>query len=133
MPTGPNRILDAANNITTATVQSIVVNVLSDLIYGKSLQNEIGLKVLSIGSTSPPSGGTFTSSAGLVTSSGNIPAGVLGWSVTAVSGTVTVTGGAAIPVGASVGGGGYSGYVTQAAIAYTIAAGSAIVAYDLPT
>ena len=133
MPTGPNRILDASNNATTASVQSTTVGAVSDVIYGKSLQNEIGLKVLSIGSTAPPTGGTFTSSNGLVTSSGNIPAGVLGFSVTAVSGTVTVGGGGALPIGGTVNGGGYTGYVTQAAIAYVITAGSAIVSYDLPT
>lgn len=73
----------------------------------------------------------YTSSPGLTASSGSVPAGVLGWSITAVSGTVTVNG-TSLPVGASVAGGGYDGRTLATAIPYTIAAGSAIVTYDTP-
>lgn len=74
----------------------------------------------------------FTSSPQLVTADGTIPAGVLGWSFTAVSGTVTLNGSGTLPLGATLRGGGYGGKTTSAAIAYTITAGSALVTYDTP-
>ncbi len=74
----------------------------------------------------------YTSSPGLTTSSGSIPAGVLGWSFTVVSGTVTFNGSGTLPVGATFSGGGYDGRTLGTAIPYTIAAGSAIVTYDTP-
>lgn len=74
----------------------------------------------------------FTSTPALVTASGSIPAGVLGWSFTVVSGTVTLNGSGTLPVGATFRGGGYGGKTMSAALAYTIAAGSAMVTYDTP-
>lgn len=74
--------------------------------------------------------GNYTSSYDLAVASGSVPAGVLGWSITAISGTITVQG-ASLPVGATVNGGGYGGRTSTAAIAYTVTAGSAMVAYDL--
>lgn len=75
----------------------------------------------------------FASSPQLVTASGSIPAGVLGWSFTVVSGTVTLNGSPTLPVGGSYRGGGYGGKTLSAAIPYTITAGSAMVSYDTPT
>lgn len=72
----------------------------------------------------------YTSTFVNATGNGSIPAGVLGWSVTAVSGTVTV-GGQSLPNGATVRGGGYGGRTSSAAIAYTVS-GVALVAYDTP-
>lgn len=77
--------------------------------------------------------GEFTSSPALVTASGSIPAGVLGWSFTSVSGTVTLNGSGTLPLGATFRGGGYGGKTMSAAIPYTITAGSALVSYDTPT
>ena len=75
----------------------------------------------------------YTSAPALVASSGSIPAGVLGWSITAISGTVTVNG-TALAVGNSVNGGGYGGRTLKTAIAYTVAAASsALVTYDTPS
>ena len=75
----------------------------------------------------------YTSAPALVTSGGSIPAGVLGWSVTAISGTITVNG-TALAVGNSVNGGGYGGRTLKTAIAYTVAAASsALVTYDTPS
>lgn len=73
--------------------------------------------------------GNYTSTIDVATASGSIPAGVLGWSITAISGTVTVNG-ESVPNGLRVGGGGYGGRTSTAAITYTVAAGSAAVAYD---
>lgn len=73
----------------------------------------------------------YTSSFTNATGNGSVPAGVLGWSITAVSGTVTV-GGQSLPAGGTVSGGGYGGRVTSAAIAYTVSGGVALVAYDTP-
>jgi len=74
----------------------------------------------------------YTSAPALVVASGSIPAGVLGWSITAVSGTVTVNG-TSLANGNTVRGGGYGGRTLKTAIAYTIAAGSAMVSYDTPS
>tara|TARA_R110000868_G_scaffold17320_1_gene76222 strand:+ start:61 stop:405 length:345 start_codon:yes stop_codon:yes gene_type:complete len=74
----------------------------------------------------------YTSAPALVASSGSIPAGVLGWSITAISGTVTVNG-TALAVGNSVRGGGYGGRTLKTAIAYTITSGTALVSYDTPS
>lgn len=75
-------------------------------------------------------GGEFTSTTLNDAASGSIPAGVLAWSASAISGTITVNG-AALPVGASVGGGGYVGRVSSAAIPYTVAGGgSVLISYD---
>jgi hypothetical protein len=74
----------------------------------------------------------YTSSFTHATGNGTVPAGVLGWSVTAVSGTVTVQG-QSLPTGATVRGGGYGGRTLTAAIAYTVAGpGVALVTYDVP-
>lgn len=73
----------------------------------------------------------FTSNPQLVTTSGSIPAGVLGWSITAVSGTVTING-QALSVGQTVRGGGYGGKTLKTAVPYTIAAGSALISTDVP-
>jgi len=127
MPTGPNRILDASNNATSATIQSIVVQVLSDLIYGKTGSGEVGLKVIDIAGGSGAS--NYTSNIVTATSNGNVPSGVYGWSITAISGTVTV-GGQSLPVGASVGGGGYGGATSLTQVAYTVSGGSALISYD---
>lgn len=75
----------------------------------------------------------FTSSPQLVTADGTIPAGVLGWSFTAVSGTVTLNGSGTLPLGATLRGGGYGGKTLATEIPYTITAGSALVSYDTPT
>lgn len=75
----------------------------------------------------------FTSSPQLVTASGSIPAGVLGWSLTVVSGTVTINGSGTLPVGATFSGGGYGGKTLSAAIPYTITAGSILVSTDTPS
>lgn len=72
----------------------------------------------------------YTSTVDTATVDGSIPAGVLGWSITNVSGTVTVNG-EALAVGGSYRGGGYGGRVSTAAISYTVS-GSALVAYDTP-
>lgn len=71
----------------------------------------------------------YVSVINLETTSGSIPVGALSWSITAVSGTVTVSGDA-LTTGQSVGGGGYAGKTLKTAISYTITAGSALVAYD---
>ena len=73
----------------------------------------------------------YTSSPGVVTTSGSIPAGVLGWSFTAISGTVTFNG-TSVPIGTTLQGGGYEGRTSTTAIPYTISNGSAAVNYDLP-
>lgn len=83
------------------------------------------------GGTAPGAGSNYTSVPITATGNGSIPAGVLGWSVTAVSGTVTVNG-QALAVGGSFRGGGYGAGVSNAAIDYTVAGGSALVSYDLP-
>lgn len=67
----------------------------------------------------------------LAVADGTIPVGVLGWSITAVSGTVTVNG-SALAIGQTVRGGGYGGRTLKTAIAYTITAGSALVTTDTP-
>jgi len=74
----------------------------------------------------------YTSAPALVTASGSIPAGVLGWSITAISGTVTVNG-TSLANGNTVRGGGYGGRTLKTAIAYTITAGSAMVSTDTPS
>lgn len=74
----------------------------------------------------------YTSSPQLVTASGSIPVGVLGWSFTVVSGTVTLNGSGTLPIGVTFRGGGYGGKTLSAAIAYTITSGSALVSYDTP-
>lgn len=74
----------------------------------------------------------FASTFDNATADGSIPAGVLGWSITAVSGTVTVQG-QALPNGASTRGGGYGGKTTSAAVPYTVTGGAALVSYDTPT
>src|SRR5688572_19194672 len=91
---------------------------------------QICLAVRAVGSA-PATGGTFTSATTLATGNGSVAAGVLGWSITAISGTVTVNG-ASIPVGATVSGGGYNGYVLGTAVPYTVTSGSALVATDTP-
>ncbi len=111
----------------TQTLEGVPIGTPSD-----SATGELAVKVRIVaGGTPPPSGGTFGTVIALATTSGTIPAPVLGWSVTAVSGTVTV-GGASVPVGASVGGGGYAGYVSANDLAYTISAGSALIVYETP-
>lgn len=70
---------------------------------------------------------TFTNATG----NGSVPLGVLGWSITAVSGTVTVQG-EALPNGGTTRGGGYGGKVSSAAIPYTVVGGVALVSYDVP-
>lgn len=72
---------------------------------------------------------SYTSTTQLVTSSGNIPAGVLSWSFQAVSGTVTING-AALANGTAVSGGGYGGAKLALPIPYTISAGSALLTVD---
>jgi len=74
----------------------------------------------------------YTSAPALVVASGSIPAGVLAWSITAISGTVIVNG-TSLANGNTVRGGGYGGRTLKTAIAYTIAAGSALVSYDTPS
>lgn len=74
--------------------------------------------------------GQYTSVYDFASVSGSVPAGVLGWSITAVSGTVTVQGDS-LPIGGTASGGGYGGRTTTAAIAYTITAGTAMVSYDV--
>lgn len=73
----------------------------------------------------------FTSTVQNDTDGGSVPTGVLSWSITALSGTVTVQG-QSLPVGATVGGGGYTGKTSSAAIPYTVAGGAALVSYDQP-
>lgn len=75
------------------------------------------------------SSSTYTSNFENASSDGSIPAGVYGWSITVLSGTATINGGA-VPVGARVGGGGYGGRKSTAAISYTITGGNLLVAYD---
>jgi len=125
-----SKILDTSNNSTSATVNAQSMMTLSGLPLGKSETGEVALKVIDAGS----SVGTATQYASTVTNAtgdGSIPQGVLGWSVTALSGTVAVEG-ATLPVGATVGGGGYDSAVSSVTINYTIAAGSALVVYDTP-
>lgn len=50
MPTGPNRILDSSNNATSAMMQSISVQITSDLPLGKTAGGEVGLKTVNVGS-----------------------------------------------------------------------------------
>lgn len=73
----------------------------------------------------------YTSVFSLATADGTIPVGALGWSISAVSGTVTVQG-SALAVGQSVKGGGYGSKTLKTAIPYTITGGSALVIYDAP-
>lgn len=73
----------------------------------------------------------FVSNPQLVTSSGSIAAGVLGWSATAVSGTITVNG-SALAIGQTVRGGGYGGRTMATAIPYTVTAGSLLITTDTP-
>lgn len=77
----------------------------------------------------PPTGGLYSSVVVNATGNGSIPAGVLGWSASVMSGTVTVAG-VSVPIGATVGGGGYAGYVADAAIAYTVSGGVLVISYD---
>lgn len=132
-----NKILTAANaalpvtNLTamggtTATMEGVPIGTPAD-----SATGELAVKVRLVagGVVPPPSGGTFTSNVALATSSGNIPVGSFGWSATAISGTITV-GGASLPVGASVGGGGYTGYTLGTQVAYTVSSGSVLIVYD---
>lgn len=79
----------------------------------------------------PPDQGEYTSTFTNATGNGSVPAGVLGWSITAVSGTVTVQTNA-LPNGATTRGGGYGGKVSSAAIPYTVTGGVALVSYDVP-
>jgi len=144
---GANEILNASNTFiavsnlagysgtnpdgTTRTIRSLPWIPLGTV--GDSATGEIAVKVKVIESVIPAgSGATFTSSPALVTASGSIPTGVLGWSFTAVSGTVTLNGSGILPLGASFRGGGYAGYEMDGAIPYTITTGSALVSYDTP-
>jgi len=125
-----SKILDTSNNSTSATVNGQSMMTLAALPLGKSETGEVALKVIDAGS----SAGTATQYSSTITNAttnGSIPQGVLGWSITALSGTVAVEG-ATVPVGASVSGGGYDGAVSSVTINYTITAGSALVAYDTP-
>jgi len=75
----------------------------------------------------------YTSNPSVVTASGSFPVGALGWSITALSGTVTING-TTLPVGSTITGGGYGGRTLKTAIAYTIAAASsAAINYDTPS
>lgn len=146
MPTGPNPILSSTNTLISVTnyapytgsfpgqagsgTESIsqlggIPLTTSD----NSATGQICLPVKLVNGGS--SGGTFNSTTLNATSSGSIAEGVLSWSITALSGTVTVDG-ATIPVGASVSGGGYAGYTLNSAINYVITSGSALVNYDTP-
>jgi hypothetical protein len=134
-----NKILNAANDpiVVTTLLANNSVSTLDGVplgTVGDTTTGELVLKV-SVRETAPPppaTGGEFTSSPALVTSSGSIPAQCLGWSFTVVSGTVTLNGSGTLPIGASFSGGGYTGYVLASAISYTIAAGSALVQVDNP-
>lgn len=92
---------------------------------------ELVVKVKLVGTVPPPSGSSYTPTFRNATASGTIPAGVLGWSVTAISGTIEVLG-EALPVGATVTSGGYTGYVTDDAVDYDVTAGVALVVFDAP-
>lgn len=65
----------------------------------------------------------------LAGSSFSIVAGALSWSVTVVSGTVTI-GGVTWPAGATVKGGGYGRMVSKATITVDATAGSALLLVD---
>ncbi len=126
-----SKILNASNASTTASLNSQTVGVLAGLPLGVNPAGEIGVKVLDAGSSS---GTTIQYSTSLTntTSTGTIPAGVYGWSVTAISGTVTVDG-QTIPVGASVSAGGYGSAVSLSEVNYDASAGNALVIYDAAT
>lgn len=74
--------------------------------------------------------GNYTPTYVLATGDGSIPAGVLGWSITAISGTVTVQD-QGVPVGLKVSDGGYGGRTSTDAIPYTVSGGSAAVLYSV--
>lgn len=75
----------------------------------------------------------YTSNPSVATASGSFPVGALGWSITALTGTVTI-GGTTLPAGATITGGGYGGRTLKTAVAYTIAAASsAAINYDTPS
>lgn len=73
----------------------------------------------------------YISNPSIVTTGGTIPVGALGWSIAALSGTITVNG-TTLPVGGSLSGGGYGGRILKTAIAYTVTGGSAAITYDIP-
>lgn len=146
MPSGPNPILSASNTYigvtnfagytgTDATGVALALRATDWIPLGTTTgasTGEIAVKTLVVGgSLGPPTAsGSFDTTVLEATSSGSVPAGVLSWSITAKSGTITV-GGQAMATGETVGGGGYDGYVMASAMAYTVAGGgSCKVVYD---
>lgn len=108
----------------TSTLEGVPIGTANGTATG-----ELAVKVIDIGGGG--SGGVFNSTTLAATSNGSIAEGVLSWSITVISGTVTVDG-QTIPVGATVGGGGYSGYTLNSAVNYTVTGGTALVNYDTP-
>jgi len=140
MSCGPNPILSATNtfigvtNFAGYTGSGLALSATSFIPLTTSDGSATGQIVVAtkiIGSVPPSSGGRFTSTHLRATGSSTIPAGVLGWSVTAISGTVTV-GGVTLDAGASLSGGGYTGYVMSASLAYDATGGVAQIVYDTP-
>lgn len=146
MPSGPNPILNSSNAYIAVTnfagytgtgADGVALSVrATDWIplttSNGSATGQIGVAVVNVGAQVaplPPEGGVFDTTVLEATGNGSVPAGVLSWSVTAKSGTVTVAG-QAMAAGETVGGGGYSGFVMNQAVAYTVSGGSAKVVYD---
>lgn len=147
MPSGPNPILSATNTFIavsnfagytgTGGDGAAVTMRATDWIplgtVGNSTTGEIVAKVSvreTVTPSTPPTGGSFDSTFVRATGAGTVPASTtLGWSITAISGTVTVRG-VALAVGATVGGGGYTGYSMASAVAYDASGGVAHVVYD---
>lgn len=97
------------------------------------VQQSIYCALLAILAASGGDPGTdeYISHPAIVTASGSIPIGTLGWSITALTGVITV-GGTTLPIGGTLTGGGYGGRILKTAIAYTVTGGSAAINYDTP-
>jgi len=134
-----NKILDDANEpITvtnlfgvgvlapTKTLQGVPIGTVGDAVDGE-LVLKVSIREGDLGSTP----GTYVPTVAVVTGNGNVPIGSISWSVTNIDSTNLTVGGAAIPIGATVGGGGYGVNSTlNANLAYTLSNGSALVIHE---
>lgn len=95
----------------------------------QEVQTELLMRALGYASGVVPTGNyqTTTFTTGGVAS--NIPAGVLSWSFTCLTGTSTV-GSATVAAGQTTGGGGYGGLTLKTAIPWTMS-GTAMITWDV--
>lgn len=73
---------------------------------------------------------TYVSTVTRVTGNGSIATGKLSWSITNIDSTDLQVASQVIPVGGTIGGGGYAGKTLGTAIAYTLSNGAAVVVFD---